>query len=150
VEIAIAIIEHALWPLVVFLCVLMLKKQLSALLERMTGLKAGSIELQFKQRIERQGFTPEQQVAFRNLSADEIDLFLLVSFSDDETFRYTTNMPFPTYRLRMLQLQEAGLLALTNPDDPGTNLLHNLTPLGKRVRALIVDSTVSLLRGVPS
>jgi len=150
VEISIALIKHALWPLVVLLCVLMLRKQLAALLERMTGLKAGSVELQFKERIERQGFTPEQRTAFRNLSADELDLFLLVSFSDDKVFRYTTNMPFPTYRQRMLRLQEAGLLTLTNPDDPGTNLLHNLTPLGKRVRALIVDSTVSLLRDVSS
>ena len=149
-EIAIALIEHALWPLVVFLCVLMLRKQLAALLERMTGLKAGSVELQFKENIERQGFTPEQRVAFKNLSADELDLFLLVSFSDDNVFRYTTNMPFPTYRQRMLLLQDAGLLCLTNPEDPGTNLLHNLTPLGKRVRALIVDSTVGLLRGVSS
>src|SRR5260221_10340064 len=137
-EIALALIEHALWPLVVVLCALTFRKQLVALLGRVTGLKAGSIEVQFRERIARQGFTPDQQAAFRSLNADELDLFLLVSYSDDQAFRYTTNMAFPIYRQRMSRLQEAGLLTLTNPDDPGTNLLHNLTPLGKRVRALIV------------
>jgi hypothetical protein len=146
-QIALAIIRYALWPLIVLLGILILRSPLAELPGRLTGLKAGSVEIQFKERIERQGFAPEQRAAFKNLSSDEVEIFLLISFSESHAFSYKVDIPAPTYRQRMLRLQAAGLLTLLNPDDPGTNLIHNLTPLGKRVRALIVDSTVGLIRG---
>ena len=145
-DVALALIEHVSWPFVMFLGFLLLRKEFAALLSRLRSFKSGSIELQLSEQIHNQGFSREQLASIGTLSADEIDIFLLVSFTDIPEFKYSTGIASDVFKQRMLRLQEAGLLRVTNPDDTGTNLHHNLTPLGRRLRALLINSTTQLLR----
>jgi hypothetical protein len=82
-----------------------------------------------------------------DISADEIDLFLLVSFTDNKDFNYKIGMSPEMFKARCLRLQDMGLIEILNPEDSGTNLRHSITPLGRRVRGLLINSTAQLLRG---
>ena len=144
-DLAQSAIQYASWPLVVLIGLLLFKEPLGKLLRNLRFFKTGTLEIGFNEQLQGQGFTDSQLKVVRNLSAMEIDLFLLVSFSDAQDFRYTTGMEPRPFRDAMLRLQEAGLILITTPNDPGTNLLHSTTPIGHRVRAMLINSTVALL-----
>ena len=146
-EIVLSLIEHFSWPLVLLVCFFFLRKELSALLGRMKGFRAGAVEIQLTDQLHAQGLPKEQLETIASLSADELDLFLLVSFTEHVGFNYSTGLPPEVFKKRLLRLQEAGLLELLNPEDSGSNLRHNITPLGRRVRALLIGSSAQLLRG---
>ncbi len=82
-----------------------------------------------------------------SLSADEVELFLLVSYTDNLGFNYTTGLPPEVFKARLVRLRDSGLLEISNPEDPGTNIRHSITPLGRRVRAMLIGGTTQLLRG---
>jgi len=145
-EITVAVLQYALWPLVVVFALVFLREPLWRLLSNVRFLKAGSVEVSFQDQIEKQGLTESQSKAVRTLTATEVDLFLLVSFSDAPQFTYVSGMDVSEYRNAMLRLQEAGLITVINQDDPGTNIRHVTTPAGRRVRVLLVNSVLALLR----
>ncbi|MSQ70230.1 MAG: hypothetical protein EXR27_02925 [Betaproteobacteria bacterium] len=145
-DIFLATIQHASWPIAILIALFVLRKEVRSLLGRIRGFKAGKVELKFNEELEQQGFTKKQLATLRTLTADEIDLFLLVSFSEAPNFRYQTGIDPAIFRQHMSRLEESGLLTITNPENDGSNLLHNLTPLGRRARSLFVNSTVELLR----
>ncbi len=147
-ELLIAIIEHLSWPIVIIVFFLLLRKELSRLLSRVKGIKASDLELQFAEQIQVQGLSKEQLADVSSLTADEIELFLLVSFTEHQGFNYQTGLPPEVFKSKMEHLQKAGLIDLVNPDDPGVNLRHNITPLGNRVRAILINSSAQLVRGI--
>lgn len=145
-EIFLSLIQHSSWPLVVLLCVLLLREEIGALLKRMRGFKAGSIEVQLSEQLHNQGLSKDQLKLIGELSADEIEMFLLASFTDYQGFKYSVPLPADVFKKRILKLQEAGLLRVINPEDPGTNLTHDTTPVGRRFRSLLLNSTTRLVR----
>ncbi len=152
-ELIVDLIKATAWPALTIVVLIALfgplrdtAKEIPTLLSRLSGMKAGPVEFQFNEQLQRQGFTEKQLAALRNLTADDIDIFLLVSFTDDPNFRYKTGIQPALFRSRILRLQGAGLLSVKNPENDGTNLMHDLTPLGRRLRGLLVNSTVGLLR----
>jgi hypothetical protein len=147
-EIVQSLIEHFSWPLVVLLFMASFRSDLQAVLSRLKGLKAGSIELQLNEQLHAQGLTKQQLGSITSLTADELDLFLLVSFTEHVGFNYQTGLPQEVFKSRLLRLQEADLLQVLNPEDPGTNVRHNVTPLGRRLRAMLIGGSAQLLRGV--
>jgi hypothetical protein len=116
------------------------------MLRNMRFFKAAGLEVEFNEQLQSQGFTDAQLKIVRKLSASEIDLFLLISFSDDKDFKYCINMEPMAFRGAMLRLQEAGLLLITNPQETGSNIRHKTTPIGRRVRAMLINSTIVLLQ----
>ncbi|MDP3858639.1 MAG: hypothetical protein Q8Q73_12845 [Stagnimonas sp.] len=146
-DIALSFIQYSSWPLALLLCVLLLRKQLTSFADRVRLFRAGGVEVQLAEQLHNQGFTKSQLDAVQGLSANDVDIFLLVSFTDDKSFKYFTSTDPILFKKSLLSLQDAGLLVLTNPEDPGTNLLHNLTPVGRRFRGLLVNSAVGLLKG---
>lgn len=151
-EIIHALIEHSSWPITLLVCLLLIRKELSNLLFRLKGFKAGTIELQMSDQLNAQGLPKKQFESITSLSADEIDLFLLVSFMDEDTFKYDIPIPSEVFKKRMHRLQEAGLIEIVNIKNPenttGVNITHKITPLGTRVRGLLIGSTAQLLRGI--
>jgi hypothetical protein len=145
-SIILSLIEHSSWPIVLLVIVLILRPQIIELVKRLKSLRAGSIEMQIGEQLHNQGLTKKQLSKIGNLTNDEIEIFLLASSSDSAAFNYTVWLPADAYKNKIVSLEEAGLLQIVNPDDPGTNLRHNITPLGKRFRTLLINSAGRLLR----
>jgi DNA-binding MarR family transcriptional regulator len=138
-------ISHLAWPIVMLVVFFAMRKELRDLVGRIRTFKAGKVELKFSEELKQQGFTKKQLTSLRALSANEIDLFLLVSFSDNKLFNYRTGLEIGAFKQIIQKLEEAGLLEILNPEDDGADLRHNLTPLGRRMRSLFVNSSVELL-----
>jgi hypothetical protein len=145
-EIVLSFIEHSSWPLAVLVCVFLLRDELRKLIDRLRALRAGSVEFQLSEQLQTQGLSKDQLKSIVELSADELEMFLLASFTDYKGFRYSIPLPAETFKARMLALQQAGLIQIANPEDPGTNLIHNTTPLGRRFRSLLLNSTARLVK----
>ena len=145
-EIALGLIQYSSWPVVTLLAILLLRKDITSLLRRLNVFRAGSVEVKLTEQLHTHGFNQAQLSALSILSAEDIDIFFLVSFTDDPAFRYQTGIDPSLFKTSLQKLQNAGLLILTNPDDPGTNFLHNLTSSGRRFRSLLVDSSAALVR----
>ena len=140
------VIQYWPWPIVAVLAIFIFHDPISKLLGDVKSLKAGSVEVAFDKHIQQQGLSKDQSKAFKSLTSMDIDLFLLISFSDDPTFNYQTGMPSTSFKESMLRLQSSGLVRLLNPEVPGTNLRHSITPLGRRVRSLLVSTCTTLLQ----
>jgi hypothetical protein len=140
------IIQYWPWPIVTLLGMFVFRGSISKLLGNVKSFKAGSVEVDFDKHLRQQGLSEEQSTAFKSLSSTDIDLFLLISYSDDPSFNYQTPMAFELLKESMLRLQSSGLVSIINPEDPGTNLRHSVTPLGRRIRALLVSTCTTLLQ----
>lgn len=145
-ELAVAFLEYAAWPLVVLCGFLLFGSALRKMLMRVRGMKAGSVEVQFEEELHRQGLTKHQLEAIESLTAEEIGLFLLVSYSDSLGFDYRTALPIEVYKARLVRLSEAGVVHILNPENPGDDLRHSVTPAGNRFRSLVINSTARMLR----
>jgi len=139
-------IQYWPWPIVALVSLFIFRGAISKLFADVKSLKAGSIELAFEKQIQQQGLSKDQTIVFKALSSMDIDLFLMISFSDDATFNYRTGMPVISFKESLLRLQSSGLIILTNPEDSGTNIRHYITPLGKRIRSLFVNTCTTLLQ----
>lgn len=138
-------LQYSSWPIVTLIGLFVFKAPLSVLIKNLRFLRAGKLEVSFEEQIQRLGFSEEQLRIVRTLSAQEIDLFLLVTFSDSPSFNYMTGLHEAAFSAALKKLQEAGLIVITNPDGPSTNLRHITTPIGHRVRTMLINSTVALL-----
>ncbi len=145
-EIVQSFIEHGSWPLVAIIGFVLFGSPLRRMLLRIRGAKAGSVEVQFEEEVRDQRLTHEQLQNISSLTNEELELFLLVSFTEHEGFNYETPLPTEIFRHRIQKLSEAGLLDILNPDDTGANVRHNLTSAGNRFRALVVQSITRMLR----
>jgi hypothetical protein len=145
-EITLSLINNFSWPLVVLVCLFTMKKEISKLLSRLNTFKAGSVELQMSEQLQAQGLSKEQLVTLGELSVDELDLFLLASFSENIGFTYKTSLPHEIFRKRLTALEKAGLFEDLQPNDNDNSIMHNLTPMGKTVRVLLLNGSIQLLR----
>ena len=138
-------IQYASWPIVVLIGLLLFKQPIQQVILNLRSFKAGSLEASFTEGLNQQGLTAIQLKTIHSLTPAEIDIFLLASFSDKSDFNYTVGMDTSEFRNVMFRLQDAGLLNIINPNDTGTNIRHNTTPIGKNVRAMLLNSTTKLL-----
>ena len=145
-EIIVSALHYTSWPVAVLIALWWFRKQIARAIANLRLFKAGSIEVGFREQIRRQGFTEAQLAVLKTLTAEEIDLFLLVSFTEEAGFEYSTTIDIPIFRGYMGRLESAGLMHILNPENDGSNLRHNITPMGRRIRALLVDSAVSLIQ----
>jgi hypothetical protein len=149
-DIVVSVFQYASWPLAFLVALWWFRTNLRGLIGELRLQKAGSVEFDFKERMQRQDFTAAQMAIFKQLSVEEIELFLMVSYSDSGQFFYHLGdaMDFAAFRLSMGKLDQAGLMRLLNPEDDGQKLRHSITSLGKNIRALLIDSSVGLMREV--
>ena len=145
-EIILALIEHSSWPLVVIASVVLLRNQLTQLIKKLRGFRAGSIELRLGEEIAKQGFSEDELLSIRDLTTDELDLFLLVSYDESTEFSYKLPMDSDTFKIALQRLEMSGLIKIVNPDNPGTDLRHLTTSAGRRLRHLLVNDLANLLR----
>lgn len=145
-EIFLATIQYSSWPLALFLCFWFTRKEIRSLLGKIKGLKTGPLELQFSEQISAQGLTPEQLAPITELTADEIDLFYLVTFSEIPGFNYSVPFPAAILKKRLIKLEKAGLIEILNTEDPGEDIRHNPTSLGLRIRSALINSSAQLVR----
>ncbi|MFA5824904.1 MAG: hypothetical protein WC825_02900 [Gallionellaceae bacterium] len=138
-------IQYASWPIVVLIGLFLFKKPIREMISNLRSLKAGSLEASFTEGLSQQGLTDIQLMTIRSLSPADIDIFLLVSFSDSSQFNYSIGMDTVDFKNVVLRLQDAGLLEITSPKDAETNIRHNTTPIGKSIRAMLLSSTMRLL-----
>lgn len=144
-EIANNALHYVSWPLTVLIISWCYRKPIAALLRNVRFLRTGNLELQFSEQLRTQGFTDLQLQAIAILSEGDIDLFLLVSYSDAPEFRYEIPADPSTFGDSLTKLERAGLMSITTSVDEKTHK-HVTTPAGRRVRALLVHSTAELLR----
>ena len=149
-DIIVSAFQFASWPLALLMTMWWFREHIRALIGRLHFLKPGSVESDFLERIRRQDFTDAQMARFKQLSVEEIELFLMVSYSESGHFFYHLGaaMDFVAFRRCMGNLDEAGLMRLLNPEDDGKNLRHAITSLGKNIRGLLIDSSVGLIKEV--
>lgn len=145
-EIIINLADSLAWPIIVLIILFTLRQQLSKLLDRLSTLKAGSVEMQLHEQISAQDLNKEQLQKISKLSVGELDLFLLASFSENIGFNYQTTIPREIFLRRLRSLQNAGLLEILDDGDNGENVRHNLTENGRTLRQLIITSSTQLLR----
>lgn len=146
-EIVIAFIENFSWPLVILIIIFLFKKELLGLVSRLKSVKAGSLEVLLGAKLHT-ALTKEQLEAIPKLTTEEIDLFLLVSFSSDENFSYSLppKITPEMFRSRLMKINDAGLIVLVNPENSGNNMRHNVTKLGSQVRDLLLKDSIEFLR----
>jgi len=147
-EITVAFLQYSSWPLVAILIFFFFRSEIGEFLSRLRGLKAGKVELQLAQQIRNQGFTKEQLSAISSLTADDINIFLLATFTENPSFKYDTGIPYARFKECLLKIQDAGLILIAEIDDSQSKILHTQTSSGRRVRDMLVNSSVELLRFV--
>jgi hypothetical protein len=149
-DIIVSAFQYASWPAALLMALWWFRDNIRASVGRLRIFNAGSVEFDFIERIRRQDFTASQLAKFKLLSVEEIELFLMASYSESGHFFYHLGaaMDFAVFRRCMGNLDEAGLMRLLNPEDDGRNLRHASTSLGKSIRSLLIDSSVGLIREV--
>lgn len=90
-----------------------------------------------------EGLSTEQRTALRQLTADELDVFLLVSYSDQH--QYDTGLAPELLRATLRRLAGAGLITIIDETNP-RYVTHETTALGKRLRALLVSCAAASVR----
>lgn len=142
----ITLIDHSSW--VIFLAVLLFiyRKKLPNFFDKLESFKAGGVEVKFSKKLHSK-FSQEQISKFSELSFEEMDVFLLVSFLTADA-DYQTGMEKGIFKKYMLRLQEIGLLKILNPENDGNNLRRELTEDGRKLRKFLVESSTDLLEFV--
>ncbi|GAC33705.1 hypothetical protein [Paraglaciecola polaris] len=144
-EIIAALVADLAWPLVVLIVLYVLRTEISKMLSRLSTLKAGNVEMQLHEQISAQDLSVEQLHKLSKLSVGELDLFLLVSFSENIGFTYQTTIPREIFMRRLKALEDAALLEILKNYE-GDNIRHNLTESGRTLRQLVITSSTQLLR----
>lgn len=140
-------IEFASWPIVVLTVFFFLRSPISKLLGKIRFIKNSGIEVTFVDDLLRQGFSKSQLVAIESLTEADLDLYLLVSYSDAPEFKYQIPVQSSEeHASSFARLEKAGLMRVTTKSEEGLPALHLSTPAGRRVRSLVIRSTVDLLR----
>ena len=80
-DITLSLIQHLSWPLFVFFYLLVLRREIGGFLGRLRLLKAGTVELELSGQLQLQGFSEKQLATLKKLSAEDVDIFLLISFT---------------------------------------------------------------------
>ncbi|MCW8093295.1 hypothetical protein [Alteromonas sp. ASW11-130] len=145
-EIIINLIEHALWPLAVVFAVVVLKNEIKKLLSRMSGFKAGDIEIRMRQQIHSQTLTQSQLEKLAALSSAEIDMFLLVTHTDAIGFSYNVPISKDLFDERLRYFQELGLIKVYFPEKKEELATHTTTAEGRRIREAIINGASQLLK----
>ena len=140
------ILENALWPIVTLTAILMFRNQVSTLISNMKALKSGSVEVVFDQRVKNIGLPKSNLEELKQLTREEVSLFFLLSFSDDPEFTFKPGLNIETFNRRMYALESAGLIYIEIPEHKSNTKLHLLTPAGKRVRDILLDTTTRLFQ----
>ncbi len=145
-EIVLGLIEHSSWAALVLLFVIWFRPQITELLNKLRFIKAGNLQLEFSTQLSQIGFDKEKLKKFSYLTSEEINIFLLASFSDGIGFQYQIEMPQNELNSHIFRLADFGLLEVVkNPTNP-ENIGHNLTEDGRRFRAVLIDTTKDLLK----
>lgn len=144
------LIEHSSWPIAFLIALLMFRTPISRLLQRLKLFNVKGVEAQFINDLEAQGLSEENLEQLRSLTATDINLFLLTSFSDDRLFSYSTEIPVEEFRNSINNLVKAGLLEVKEPDETGKDIRHLTTPLGNRLRAMSVNTLAKLIHESPN
>lgn len=132
------------WPIFAVAAILVLLKRMDAIARARVAPGRASAQDIFGGALGTEGLDEPQRAAIRALTADELDVFLLVSYSDQH--QYETGLA-PEVLLRTLKrLAAARLIAIIDETNP-RYVTHETTPLGKRLRALLVSSAAALVRG---
>ncbi|QKE63303.1 hypothetical protein HNE05_07985 [Aquipseudomonas campi] len=145
-EIILKLVEFSSWPIVVLIAAYLLRDPIKKLISRFNGIRAGDIEIQMRQQMHAQSLTEEQLEKISVLSTDEIDLFLLVSFTEAIGFNYTVPIPKNILHERLYYLEKLGLLKIYPPESEDAPIRHDCTPEGRRVRELIINGASQLVR----
>ena len=140
------ILENALWPMIVLTVILMFRDQVSTLISNMKALKSGSIEVVFDQRVKNIGLPKSNLEELKQLTREEVSLFFLLSFSDDPEFTFKPGLNKETFNRRMEALESAGLIYIETIEHRPNTKLHLLTPAGKRVKDILLDTTTRLFQ----
>lgn len=137
------------WPIATLLiCGFFFKTEISKLLSkiRVSSLKAGSVELQFSEQLHYESFTKEQLKAITELTKEELNIFMVASYSNDPKFRYIPAIDQANLNNHLVQLEKAGLIEIQGEPNSQALTFHYTTRLGQKFRELIIESTSSLLR----
>ena len=145
-EILITALEHLAWPVVVLVAIFSLRRQLSKLLSSLRIFKAGSIEVVFDERLKRLKLETSKLESLRDLTHEEISLFLLISYSDAPEFKYEPGLLVGSFHSQIEALESAGLISVTIPEDNPDHRCHSLTIEGKRIRSIVIESTTRLFQ----
>lgn len=130
------------WPVFAVAALLVLRSRLAQLGERLAAPAAAPQDV-LRRGLGAEALEPERRAALHALSADELDLFLLLSYSDQH--QYDTGLP-PEQLLPILRrLAQAGLITIVDETNP-RYVTHETTAFGKRLRALLVSGAAALLR----
>ena len=146
-EIWVALIEFAFWPITVLIVFFFLREPISKLMGKVRFIRNSGLEVAFTDDLLRQGFSKDQLEAIEQLTEADIDLYLLISYSDAPEFKYEIPVSSKEdHASSFARLEKAGLMRVATRNEDGMPALHLSTPAGRRVRSLLVRSTAELLR----
>ena len=149
-DIALAIINESSWPIAILICFFFLRTEIKKFISKLKGVKAGTIEVLLTQELHRTNLTEKQLKAISSLSAEEIDLFLLVSYSENPVFTYELPEPREMFIKKINKLEETGLIIAQNTKTDEGRILHEMTPLGTQVRVTLLKGVQQLLQNSAS
>ena len=130
------------WPLFAVAALLVLRSAMERIGNRGARPAAAAPDI-VRRGLGAEGLKTDQRAALRALSADEIDVFLLVSYSDQH--QYDTGLAPEQLRATLKRLAGAGLITIIDETNP-RYVTHETTALGKRLRALLVSSVAASVR----
>lgn len=145
-EIVKTALQSALWPFVVLVSLVVFKGQINKLVSGLRLFRAGSVEVVFDKRLKNLKLDDSRLESLRDLTHEEIGFFLLVSYSDDPDFKYEPGISTTRFYKILTALESAGLIEVVIPEDVSNARHHRLTPEGKRIRAIVLESTSRLFQ----
>lgn len=145
-EFLLQFIQHAMWPAVSILIIFLFRQDLKILVSGLRQLRAGSIEVVFGKRFEKLGLNGNEIEALKALDYEDISFFLLSSYSSDPEFKYEPALTTANFHGKLQNLENAGLIVIANPENALGKREHYVTPTGKRLRSIIIESTARLFQ----
>ncbi|GAB3253392.1 hypothetical protein [Chitinimonas naiadis] len=138
-------ITHASWPIAALIALYLFREPLISLLRSLRFLKSGSLEFRFAEGLRKQGLSAEQLSALAKLTADEINYFLMMSYSSEGGFTYTTTLSQDQLNSLAQNLAAAGLVTIEHIDQQTHHIKHRVTYVGQSLRMMLIDSAIDLL-----
>jgi len=139
------VIKVLAWPLVTLVIFFSAKDKVLGSLSRLTTLRSSSVELTFGRQLQAQGLDLEAISSLSALTPDQIELFLLISYSDEPGFHYELPHSRERYAERIRALEHVGLIEIESEQSPGNDVRHRLTGFGKRFRAMLINASTEML-----
>jgi hypothetical protein len=147
-DITTSALQNLPWPVLTGIFLFCFKPEIRNLIKKMSTFKAGSVEINFSESIKNERFNKQQTELITSMSSELVDFFFFISYADDEHFEYQLGVEMEKLQKNLNSLTEIGLITFSLGDDISKPFRHQITPLGRRLRSMMIEGSVNLIKSI--